>query len=307
MAEGALPLAGGLVQIQIVNFRRWELTVECVESVKRLQGGGWRLLVIDNASPNDSVERLRAYDPGLAILQTGKNLGWGGAQNLGRAYRGFGTRAEFVLALNSDAQLDPDCLAELRKTLESDPRCAVAAPLIYKDRTRTRIDNVGYDLSYRYFLPLDRARWGRNHARYLGLGEREVTWTDDTVALMRAGPVDEAGGYDEGYFLYVDMTDLAYRLRMRGHTFKVCYRAVAYHAGKGSSGDGLSVFSLYHKFYGWWRFQNKYFPKSHRPYVIAWLACMYLALGLKRCLTGRGRMLFDLTRLWIAGRGGPKP
>jgi GT2 family glycosyltransferase len=265
------------------------------------------LLVIDNASPNDSVARLRAFDPGLAILETRENLGWGGAQNLGRRYAGFGTRAEYVLALNSDAELDPDCLGALRRALEGDPRCAVAAPLIYRDRARTKIDNVGYNLSYRYFLPLDRARWRRNHARYLASGEREVTWTDDTVALMRSDMVDEAGGYDEGYFLYVDMTDLAYRLRMRGRTFRVCYRAVAFHSGKGSSGDGLSAFSLYHKFYGWWRFQNKHFPKSHRPYVIAWMACMYIGIGLKLCLTGRGRILADLTRFWIAGQGGPRP
>jgi GT2 family glycosyltransferase len=307
MENSDLKTVPGLVQIQVVNYRRADLTIACIESIKALKGGNRRLLVIDNASPDDSVAKLRAYDPGLAILVSPANVGWGGAQNQGRRYRGFGDLPEYILAVNSDAVLEPDSLEEMRKTMEAHPDCAVVAPLIYKDRSKRRIDNVGYNLSYRYFLPLDTARLFRDHSRHIGRGAREVSWSDDTVALMRAGMVEEAGGYDEGYFLYVDMTDLAYRLRLQGRKLWVCYRAVVYHSGKGSSGDGLSLFSLYHKFYGWWRFQNKYFSRLHLPYVVVWIGFMYAALGFKLYLTGRGRMHRELTMRFLKRAGGPRP
>jgi N-acetylglucosaminyl-diphospho-decaprenol L-rhamnosyltransferase len=299
----------GLVQVQIVNYRREDLTLACLTSVRRQSYAHQRILLIDNGATPESQAALQQVlrDPGdMRLLANVENLGWGAAHNRGFRLKEGGTLPEFFLVVNNDAVLDPECLTELVKTMREDPRCAVASPMIYKDESRTKPDNVGFNLSYRYFLPLD---WGYvlgNHRRYFLQGSRQVTWSDDTVALFRGKPLLEAGGYDEDYFMYVDETDLAYRLHQAGYSIRVNYRATAFHGGKGSSHGRVSVFSLHCKFKNWLRFHRKHFGVWHAPYIWLWLTCMFAVKSAR--LFSEGRFV-DWTRLskGLLAREGVRP
>lgn len=286
----------GLVQVQVVNYLRTDLTLSCIESIRRQTYANRRILVIDNASTVDSRKSLEGAGNDLTLIANERNLGWGAAHNAGFAYAGFGSDPEFYLVVNNDALLEPGCLSELVDTLESDPECAIASPMIYKDASRSAVDNVGFNLSYRYFLPLDWSYIARDHRRVIQAGTRRVTWSDDTVSLMRRGPLLDAAGYDREYFMYVDETDLAYRIGRMGHSIRVNYRAVAYHGGKGSSRGEISVFSLRCKFRNWYRFHRKHFGVLHLPYVWLWLASMYLLKAFQLIRSGRAGALAELTR-----------
>lgn len=305
-AAAGRPVVPGLVQVQVVNYRRADLTLECLESIRRQTYRNFRLLVIDNASTSESRAALESRGRDFSLVANVDNLGWGAGHNAGFAWRGFATDPEFFLVVNNDAVLDPDCLAELVGTLAGDPGCAIASPMIYKDSTRTRVDNVGFDLSYRWFLPLDWAYIRGDHARHARRGSRRVTWSDDTVSLMRRADILEVGGYDPVYFMYVDETDLAYRLGKAGRSIRVNYRAAAYHGGKGSSGGEVSVFSLHCKFRNWARFHRKHFGPLHRPYAWLWLAAMFLVKSAGLLAAGRKKDLRELSRLLITGADLPR-
>lgn len=305
MAERERPEIPGLVQVQVVNYRRADLTLACLDSIRRQTYRNLRILLIDNASTPESRRLLSAAAEAgrdVALLAHEENLGWGAGHNAGFAYRGFATDPEHYLVVNNDAVLDPDCLGELVATLAEHPGCAAASPMIYKDASRRAADNVGYNLSYRFFVPLD---WGYvtgDHARYARRGGRRVTWSDDTVSLMRRSALLAAGGYDEGYFMYVDETDLAYRLGRLGYSLRVNYRAIAYHGGKGSSRGAVSVFSLHCKFRNWRRFHRKHFGALHQPYAWAWLAAMFLLKAAQLLRAGRAADLAELTRVLLRGQ-----
>jgi len=301
-APGNRAVTPGLVQVQVVNYRRADLTLACLESIRRQTYRNLRILLIDNASTPESRQTLAAAGRDVSLLAHEENLGWGAGHNAGFAYRGFETDPELYLVVNNDAVLDPDCLQELVATLAEHPECAVASPMIYKDASRKVVDNVGYNLSYRYFVPLD---WGYvtgDHGRYARQGSRQVTWSDDTVSLMRRTALRAAGGYDEGYFMYVDETDLAYRLGRLGYAIRVNYRAVAYHGGKGSSRGAVSVFSLHCKFRNWLRFHRKHFGALHLPYAWAWLAAMFLLKAAQLLRAGRPAALAELASALLRGR-----
>lgn len=286
----------GLVQVQVVNYLRTDLTLACIESIRRQTYANRRILVIDNASTEESRLCLQGAGGDFALIANKENLGWGAGHNAGFAYAGFPSDPEYYLVVNNDAELAPDCLSELVETLESHPGCAIASPMIYKDASRSAVDNVGFNLSYRYFVPLDWGYIAGDHRRHFRSGSRQVTWSDDTVSLMRRGPLLSAAGYDESFFMYVDETDLAYRLGRMGHAIRVNYRAVAYHGGKGSSRGEVSVFSLRCKFRNWYRFHRKHFGALHLPYVWLWLASMYLLKACQLVRSGRAGALAELTR-----------
>ncbi len=261
----------GLVQIQTVNYIDWQSTLQCVQSIKAQNYKHYRLIVIDNNSPNESLVKIREAYPNVFIISNSENVGWGAGLNRGFFTNDFETEPEFYLTLNSDTTLDPNCLTELIETMKANPKCAVTTPVIYEDHTRKKIHNVGFNLSYKYLLPLDWSRITGNHSRYLKRRLRKVTWTDDTVALMRREAIRKVGGYDEQYFMYGAVIDMEYELRQLDYDFLVNYNAIAYHKGKGSSGGKLSGFSLYYKMRNWCLFQKKYFSTAHLIfYTLPW-------------------------------------
>jgi GT2 family glycosyltransferase len=286
----------GLVQVQIVNFLNWRSTIACVESVRKQTHTNYRLIVIENASPNDSLDRLKEYDPSLSLVVSDMNGGWGAGLNLGFFHHGFDKDPQYYLTANSDVTLEPDCLVRLVDTMQANPDCAVVSPLIFESRNSRRVNNVGFNLCYRYLLPLDPSRLIGSPGRWTRQHTRKVSWLSDTVALMRRSAVYAIGGYDEAYFMYGQMTDLGYRLKQQGYEMIVDYKATAYHSRRGSSGGGLSGFSLYYKFRNWILFQRKHFGNINMPYAVLWsLGVMVIYLG-RACLQGEPALVKDMIR-----------
>jgi hypothetical protein len=286
----------GLVQIQIVNYVNWESTIACIQSIREQTYDSYRLVVIENASPNDSLKRLREFDPTLSILVSDNNVGWGGGLNLGFFNHNFDTNPEFYFTLNSDVVLEPNCLSKLIKTMEANPNCAVVAPIIYNGLHSDRTNNIGFNLSYKYLIPLDFSKLTGNYKKWIAQKTRKVSWVSDTVALMRRSAICRVGGYDEQYFMYGQMTDMGYRLKQHGYDLIVNYDAVAYHAEKGSSGGELSAFSLYYKLRNWCIFQRKHFGEQHLPYVLLWSLAVLLLYGVRVALQGDPNSILAILR-----------
>src|SRR5262249_41444485 len=99
----------------VVNYGTPELTIDCVESVLRSTEVVRNVIVVDNASPDDSVDQLRAKfadDPRVTIIARTSNDGYTGGNNAGVAIaRDLGARYAFLL--NSDATVDPQCIEAL--------------------------------------------------------------------------------------------------------------------------------------------------------------------------------------------------
>lgn len=286
----------GLVQIQIVNYVNWESTISCIQSIREQTYDSYRLVVIENASPNDSLKRLRDFDSNLSILVSDDNVGWGSGLNLGFFHHDFDTNPEFYFTVNSDVILEPDCLSKIVTTMKANPNCAVAAPVIYEGRHSNRTNNMGFNLSYKYLLPLDFSKIIGNHRKWAVQGTRKVSWVSDTVALMRRSAICRVGGYDAQYFMYGQMTDMGYRLKKQGYDFIVNYKAVAYHKGKGSSGEKLSEFSLYYKLRNWCIFLRKNFGKNHMPYILVWSLAVLIWYSAKVIFQGEPTLLGTIFR-----------
>ena len=118
-------------RVVIVNWRQAELTIRAARSITAQLGGGDTLVVVDNASGDDSVERLSRA--GLTVVQSSRNLGFGAGVNLGAQ----GMSEDVLVLLNNDAIAEPGFLEAIVAPL-SEPPAAPSAPATSAQGTSPR-------------------------------------------------------------------------------------------------------------------------------------------------------------------------
>lgn len=219
----------------VVSHDTRELLRECLESVR--EEGPAEAVVVDNASRDGSPEMVRSAFPGVRLLANAGNPGYGAAANQGIA----ACRAPYVLLLNSDTRLRPGTLAVLGRELERHPRAAVVGPLLLNpDGTRQPscfpfLGPFEVLVMNTYLNRLAR-RTRRFRPVYSTAPAGEVPWVKGAALGVRRKAFEEAGGFDEAYFLYAEEMDLCWRLRRAGWEVRFTPEAEVVHVEGASTG-----------------------------------------------------------------------
>ena len=243
-AEGIAPLGDPgtatttpvTVDAVIVAYNSRDTLRACVEPLAALP---WvKVTVVDNASPDDSAAVVA--DLPIHTITAPRNGGFAYGCNLGSA----AGAAEFVLFLNPDAMIEPPSLRILVNALRDDPALGGVGPrtvgdggqLVWTQRRFPRLRSTySQALGLHHLLP--HASWADEVIRGAGTYERPSMpdWLSGGCVLMRRAALEDAGGLDEGFFLYSEETDLFRRLRGRGWRVRFEPRATAYHECHGSA------------------------------------------------------------------------
>jgi len=241
--------------------RRW--LPGMLASVRAQSRAADRVVVVDDGSRDDSVAWLRSE--GVEVLERGASGGFAAAVNAG--WRFVGADCDAIALVNTDVELAPDWLERTTAALAADDgAAAVACKMVGMDDAGL-IDDAG-DILRRDGVCEQRGRGHRDDGRFDAPGE--VWGACAGAALYRRAAVDEVGGFDESYGMYLEDVDLSLRLRLAGWTTRY-EPAVARHAGAGS---GSAV--------GYYVARNtiilvaRWFPARWWPYVAyrqaSWLA-----------------------------------
>jgi N-acetylglucosaminyl-diphospho-decaprenol L-rhamnosyltransferase len=201
-----------------VNYNARDELVACVRSLRA--DGVTDIIVVDNGSVDGSDDALAAADPEARLIETGANLGYGGGANRGLAQGNH----ELVLVCNADVVVRPGTTAALVAALDADPDLALVGPrLLNPDETlypsaRTfpsLVDAMGHG-----FLGLvaPRNRFTRSYKMldWDHGGRRGVDWVSGSCFLARRRALEELGGFDVSYFMYLEDVDLCWRLGHAG-------------------------------------------------------------------------------------------
>lgn len=234
MTAGGRPGATGgsrPVGAVIVNHDAGEALLACVASLRAEEVS--EVVVVDNASTDGSAGALAAADPGARIVRPGRNLGYGAGVNRGLAAGG----EALVMVCNPDVVVHEGAVAALAEALEGDDRTAVVGPCILEtDGTRypsarrfpSWVDAAGHALlgivrpdnpfTSRYRMTdLDTAR------------PTAVDWVSGACFLARRSALEAVGGFDERYFMYLEDTDLCWRLARAGFVVRYVPQATVSH------------------------------------------------------------------------------
>jgi GT2 family glycosyltransferase len=201
-----------LVSIIIVTYNCVNLIGPCLDSVLISTYPNIEIIVIDNASRDGTPEYVSRRYPNVALIQTGRNLGFGGGNNFGiRKAKG-----DYILLLNPDTIVDPYYVSELYAVESSDPSVAMVGGKILMPDGRIQsagatVDSQGYTINYGFGKPGNEACNELKDVDYVGGGAAMVTRS----ALATIGLLDPI------YTLYYEDTDWCWRARRRG--MKVIY------------------------------------------------------------------------------------
>ena len=262
-------------RVVIVNWRQSDLTIRAARSVVSQLCTGDRLVVVDNGSEDGSVDRLRSA--GLDVVETGKNLGFGGGVNAGAR----GMTEDALVLLNNDAVAQPGFLDALVSPFAAPgaaPVAATTAQIRLSGRWRTAPS--GEEAGTEVLVGLDGTRWrrcvGPQEGGERGPGDdglelinstgnvvdrsgngydrdwltpvegnqaaRDVFGLCGGACAIRRTAWEELGGFREDLFMYYEDTDLSWRIREHGWRVEYTASAVAVHDHAASSGTLSPLF-----------------------------------------------------------------
>lgn len=198
-------------------------TAACIESLQSGNYSALRIISVDNGTPQDVAACLKSRFPGVVYCRLPQNLGFTGGNNRG-IERALADGCDYVLMLNSDTVVEPDCVARLVQAAEAHPDVgAVGAQIFYFDEPK-RIWFAGGDLSRMRGIGLHRTARRRNQ-RYGDAGTEEVSFLTGCCMLVPADVLRKVGGLEEDFFAYMEDVDFCFRLRAAG--YKILYAPAA--------------------------------------------------------------------------------
>ena len=220
-----------MISVIIVNHNGEEHLRRCLGSLRQ-PGPELEVVLVDNASSDDSLSLVREDFPEVRVLEQGQNLGFGAANNLGAD----DATGDALLLLNADAWLETEALTSLHQRLTSDERLGLVAPtLLYPDGRRQFVWSpergvVGEALQQQRNRFED---WHWAHGAVAQTVSRVAggLWFTAAVVLVRTEAFRAVGGFDERFFMYFEDVDLCVRLADGGWKMTQEPRAVARHSG----------------------------------------------------------------------------
>ncbi|HEU4703583.1 MAG TPA: glycosyltransferase family 2 protein [Conexibacter sp.] len=177
------------------------------------------LLVVDNASRDGTPALVREHTSRARIIETGANLGFAGACNVGVE----ASAAPLVLLLNPDAHPAHGCLDALRAAATTHPDWGAWQALVTLPGG-TQVNTSGGVTHYLGFS------WAGGCGQSVMAGEdREVAFASGAALVVRREAWEHVGGFDPAYFMYVEDVDLSLRLRLAGYGVGIAPAAVVEH------------------------------------------------------------------------------
>ena len=224
------------LDVVVPTFNGWDLTKRCLEHL-RAQTVSHSVIVVDNASTDDTVPQVRRSFPEVHLVELPTNLGFAAACNRAAS---VGTGDVLVLH-NNDVFPRPDFLECLTQPLSGHPRLGSVAALLLQPGERT-IDSIG--------LTADRTLAGfprlRGRPAADAMAPRPVlTGPCAGAGAYRRDAWDDVGGLDERVLGYGEDLDLALRLLAAGWKTVAAPSAVGVHLGSASFGR-RSAWQRYH-------------------------------------------------------------
>lgn len=227
MAKGSPKLP--LVTVIVPHWNGWSILEPCLTSLQKSSYMPLSVVVVDNASTDDSVQQVNENFPDVRIIQNSENLGFAGGCNVGIRE----TDSDFYLILNNDTTHEPDWINHLVERMLVDDKVAAVQPKIMSAQDPEHFDYAGgvgglMDvLAYPFALGRIFTTMEKDDGAYDA--PEDIFWASGTALLLRSSALDEVGLFDETFFAHMEEIDLCWRLQNAGWRILNAPAARIYH------------------------------------------------------------------------------
>ncbi len=196
----------------IVTWNNADIIVECIDTLLQYSPYENEVIVVDNASKDDTCDVIRnRYGNRVKLIASEENLGFSKGNNVALAQ----ATGEYVFFVNPDVVFVEDIITPMVRILEEKPEVGIVSPrLIYSDG-RYQVSTCNYpspskvfwdDLHFYKVLPPEKQKQ-KAQAQYRGEDDRYIDWSYGAAHFCRYQDVSRVGGYPQGYFMYGEDTE----------------------------------------------------------------------------------------------------
>lgn len=197
-----------------------------------------QVVIVDNASADDSVEYLQQNFPSVNVIRLPQNFGY--ARGYNEALKQV--QADYYILLNSDVEVQPGWIEPVINLMEHDGSIAVCQPKIRMYDHKELFEYAGASGGWLDYLGYPFAR-GRifdvcetDHGQYDAV--EPVFWASGAAMFVRAKVYHELKGLDEFFFAHQEEIDFCWRVQLAGYKVYACPLSVVYHVGGGTLPKG---------------------------------------------------------------------
>jgi GT2 family glycosyltransferase len=285
------------LDVLVVNYNTADLLQPMFKALRQPDSANpARYLVVDNASVDNSLERLATVCPEALLLANENNVGFGRANNQLVEH----LQGKYALLLNTDAFVAADTLNKTLEYMEAHPDCGVLGVRLegregdlqpscrfFPTPLNVFLSRTGLERFFPMVKQVDDMAW--DHASV-----RECDWVPGCYYLIRREVIDQVGLFDPRYFLYYEEIDHCKRVKQAGWKVVFYPHTTVVHIGGESSKSEVGL-NAAHRQIPKLQIESEllYFRKHHGRLGLAWHMSLVilgdLILALKALLKGRGR------------------
>ncbi|HYH14469.1 MAG TPA: glycosyltransferase family 2 protein [Flavisolibacter sp.] len=226
------------VAVVILNWNGKKYLEQFLPSVQSTTYPNYKIVVIDNASSDDSITFLKEHFLQIEIIALSENFGFSKGYNEGLR----SVQADYYILLNSDVEVTPGWIDPMVELLEQDKRHAACQPKLLAFHQKNQfeyagaaggwIDSLGYPFARgRVFDTCEEDKGQYNDIV-------EVFWASGAALMIRSQVYHELNGFDDFFFAHQEEIDLCWRIHLAGYKIFSCPSAVVYHVGGGTLPKG---------------------------------------------------------------------
>lgn len=305
-----------MVYIIVLNWKGATDTINCIKSILKLEYKNYKVVVCDNDSPDDSYQRIhdcfvemsndnvltycevgnyvesdkldaKHKDSNFFLIQTGKNFGFSGGNNIGIKYALKHNDLQYAWVLNNDTEVARDSLTYLVDKMEHDKNYGICGSKLVYFHDKTKIQGVGGKINK---MLCTSSHLYSNQDASTSYDESAVESKIDYVIgasmFISSTFINEVGLLCEDYFLYYEEIDICNRARLAGYKIGYSDRSIVYHKEGASTEGGRSDVTDYFFVKNRVLIANKFYKKY---VLIVKLSLVYVIF--KRMLSYRTRNL----------------
>lgn len=212
--------------IVIVSWNSFDITANCLRSLRELQYDDFETIVVDNGSEDDSVAQFIEHFPEIKLLRNTENKGFTGGNNTGIQYA-LDEEKELIMLLNNDTLVTPDFANILVGQLKADDSIGAIQPKIMYNQEHNIIWNAGGKFNAFFSLSkpigLDEIDSGQHDEA------KDVDWITGCCFLVRSEIVKKVGLLDDKFFIYYEDSDWSFKIKAEGYRLRYEPKALIYH------------------------------------------------------------------------------
>ena len=227
-----------LISIIVLNYNGCGILEPCLRSIFNSDYPDFEIILVDNASTDDSLERAKQQfgrDSRFKVIQNSENLFFAEGNNIGiRRAQG-----EYIFLLSNDVEIEPKCLSEIATAFKGS-QIGAAQPKVFLFNS-SKFDNTG-GLLDRYGYSQGRGRSEMDLGQYDKL--LDIFYAGGAAMILSKRALDEVGLFDSKFYVYCEDVDLSWRIRLKGYKIVLLPKAKVYHRVSAVTSKNIDKFNL---------------------------------------------------------------